>query len=753
MFLLLLPPNERPPVEQPRPALSLLEYIAGTNAFDPLRQERGLPVTLILYAGIHPGYSEGEQRIGRAPWRLCYTDGGPIGASPVRDRLLDEAIRLAEAMHDKNPFGEVPFDGGKTVLVQDGAHFQAVTALYGEIGMPVFILGKGGIRYYTLGPVEPSAKKEALSRWAASSALAGILAQKYIGGPDMRMGEEEMAWVDAAAVEIGVARQVRQHPAVTGLAAEAGGFPHQAWELTGRTVAASLKEALRHRGVARYGLDPERPIHVLIQGFGDVGGSVARLLTEESPDFQFRIAGVADESGAIYRAEGLDAGELLRLRTARLPMTTYAGPVEALWVATPSEADRSRPEFRGTDGRELVVQPADVFIPAAIPNVIDATVAARLQVRFVAEGANNAVAPRVEELLHRQGVLYLPGQAMNWGGVKGSTLEALFRELTKRTVPFTEVEERVLAALAPLGAGVDRSWALELLRSGLSGPPLDPDATRAFAIAILEDLARSNTRWLMDELVASHYERSPLELVRVLSRTVRALKFQLLSLIEQGLGAEFFCPTTSVQRLKSLLDEKLKELLADGGIGRERANLSPRPPRNGEGAGPAALPGGLLATQVVEQRQMLQRIQTDVHSGLSPLFASLLAALDLARQKVMDPDSYTQESLRRDLAILRRPDASHQALEGSLYRLQRVHPGANRVEFAHALVALLQGPHSSAIVRRNAALALAKLGTADPDHRTVLLDALGDPDLSVRAACRWALYQMSIDPGIVGSRR
>src|SRR5205814_1079545 len=104
--------------------------------------------------------------------RLCYTDGGPVGPWPARARLLDEATRLAEAMHDKNPFGEVPFDGGKTVLVQEGPGFQAVTALYGDVTMPAFILAKGGVRYYPCGPVTPVEKHAAVSRWAASSALA-----------------------------------------------------------------------------------------------------------------------------------------------------------------------------------------------------------------------------------------------------------------------------------------------------------------------------------------------------------------------------------------------------------------------------------------------------------------------------------------------------------------------------------------------------------------------------------------------------
>ena len=198
------------------------------------------------------------------------------------------------------------------------------------------------------------------------------------------------------------------------------------------------------------------------------------------------------------------------------------------------------------------------------------------------------------------------------------------------------------------------------------------------------------------------------------------LKVQLLSLTEQGLGAEFFAPDTSLQRLKSLLDDKLKELLAEAGTGE------------------------LTAMQVVEQRQMLQQLQKEILNGLSPVVAALLAALDLARQKVMDPDGYSQESLRRDLAVLRRLDAPLVALEDSLYRLQRVHPGPDRAAFVHALVDLIQARQLTLVVRRNAALALAKLGSADAGHRTVLLEALTDPDLSSRAACSWALHQMAI---------
>jgi glutamate dehydrogenase/leucine dehydrogenase len=709
-----------PAVERPAATLDLLDSAAATNAFDPLRIQRDLPVKILFYAHVHPAYFEGDTRIDEAAWRLCYTDGGAVSPSPARARLLDEVIRLAEAMHDKNPFGEVPFDGGKTILLQEGSHFQAVTALFGTLGMSLFILAKGGLRYYSNGPISTDEKRTALERWAQSSVLAGVLAQRYIAGPDMRMGEEEMVWVDAAAREIGTERGLRLHPPVTGLAAEAGGFPHQTWELTGRTVAASLREALHHPGMAYYGLAEHKPIRVLIQGFGDVGGSVARLLTEEAPTGAFQISGIADEFGAVYRAEGLDVPALLRRRAARRPIIEYTGPVDALWINTPSATDEERPGFRGRDGREMIAQESDVFIPAAIPNVVDAALAERLRVKLIAEGANNAVVPKVEDVLHRLRILYLPGQALNWGGVKSSTLEALFRESTKCRLPFIEVEQRVRAALAPLGTAVDLGWTLNWLRSGLPGPPLDSEETRAFAIAILEDLARSNTRWLMRELVSSGHQRTPLELVRSLARGVRSLKVQLLSLVEQGLGKEFFDAHTSLPRQMTLLDERLKELLFDAGI------------------------DTLTSIQVAEQRQMLQQLQTDLPNGLSPVFASLLAALDLARQKVMDSASYTRSTLEADLQVLRRPDAPPLEVETSLSRLQRVHPGLHRVAFTQALARLISEKSLSPILRRNAALALAKLGSGDPHHRRILQDALADPDLSVRAACRWTLHQMAI---------
>src|SRR5262245_21109260 len=61
-----------PAAEHPQDPAELLASVAGTNAFEALRVARGLPVTVIFSAGVHPAYFEGEGRIGAAPWRLCY---------------------------------------------------------------------------------------------------------------------------------------------------------------------------------------------------------------------------------------------------------------------------------------------------------------------------------------------------------------------------------------------------------------------------------------------------------------------------------------------------------------------------------------------------------------------------------------------------------------------------------------------------------------------------------------------------------
>src|SRR5439155_23841907 len=87
-------------------------------------------------------------------------------------------------------------------------------------------------------------------------------------------------------------------------------------EATGRGALYCIHEAIRKQGRGFAGL------RVAVQGFGNVGASLAKLLTEEGA----RVIAVSDTSGAFFNPQGIDvraailhkqeAGQLAGLRNA-----------------------------------------------------------------------------------------------------------------------------------------------------------------------------------------------------------------------------------------------------------------------------------------------------------------------------------------------------------------------------------------------------------------------------------------------------
>jgi glutamate dehydrogenase (NAD(P)+) len=74
------------------------------------------------------------------------------------------------------------------------------------------------------------------------------------------------------------------------------------------------------------------------------------------------------------------------------------------------------PGERLAAGEELVLD-CDVLIPAAIQDVIDAAVAARIRASLVVEGANLPTSPEARTVLARRGVTVVPDFIANAGGV------------------------------------------------------------------------------------------------------------------------------------------------------------------------------------------------------------------------------------------------------------------------------------------------------------------------------------------------
>ena len=87
---------------------------------------------------------------------------------------------------------------------------------------------------------------------------------------------------------------------------------------------------------------------------------------------------------------------------------------------------------------DVLEMDADVFVPAAIENVIGEEEARRLPVRLVLEAANHPTTPEGDTILQERGIQVLPDLLVNAGGVTVS-----YFEWTQNIQQFDWSEERV----------------------------------------------------------------------------------------------------------------------------------------------------------------------------------------------------------------------------------------------------------------------------------------------------------------------
>jgi len=139
---------------------------------------------------------------------------------------------------------------------------------------------------------------------------------------------------------------------------------------------------------------------VAIQGFGNVGANLARLLDLEGA----RIVAVSDSSGGFYNPDGLDVSTALAHKREHGTLTGLAN-AEAV------------------TNEELVELPCDILAPCALEQVITEENADRVKARIICEGANGPVTPTADSILEDRGVLVLPDVLANAGGVVVSYFE------------------------------------------------------------------------------------------------------------------------------------------------------------------------------------------------------------------------------------------------------------------------------------------------------------------------------------------
>jgi glutamate dehydrogenase (NAD(P)+) len=283
-----------------------------------------------------------------------------------------------------------------------------------------------------------------------------------VPGPDMGVGEREIAWMlDTYMAMTGA--DVSGAGCVTGKPLAQGGVRGRV-EATGRGVFYGIREAVSSRedmdalGLST-GLDGKR---VVVQGFGNVGYHAAKFLVEEGA----LIVGVLEREGAIYREKGLDPEEIAGHRSGggsilELDATVRLGPDESAAGL----------------GWEC-----DILVPAALENVIHGENAEEIRAKIIAEGANGPTTADASDVLSERGLLVIPDLYLNAGGVTVSYFEWVknlshlrFGRMERRFAAMTNA--RMLGAVEdlvgrPFAPGVRDEVAVgaseqDLVRSGL----------------------------------------------------------------------------------------------------------------------------------------------------------------------------------------------------------------------------------------------------------------------------------------------
>ena len=231
---------------------------------------------------------------------------------------------------------------------------------------------------------------EGMTRRFTSEIINEIGPEKDIPAPDVGTDASVMAWIfDTYSMNKG-------HSVlgvVTGKPLSIGGSLGRE-EATARGALYVIIDALEEENKGFAGL------RVAVQGFGNVGRHLARMLAEEGAI----VIAVSDSSGGLHAPKGLDMPSVLAHKAEHGTLTGFAG------------AD-------AITNDELLALECDVLAPCALEQVIRADNAGQVKARIVCEGANGPVTPAADEILEDKGVLVLPDVLANAGGVVVSYFE------------------------------------------------------------------------------------------------------------------------------------------------------------------------------------------------------------------------------------------------------------------------------------------------------------------------------------------
>ncbi|MCL3820330.1 NADP-specific glutamate dehydrogenase [Aeromicrobium wangtongii] len=161
-------------------------------------------------------------------------------------------------------------------------------------------------------------------------------------------------------------------------------------------------------------------------------GNVATYAIAKVQQLGGTVVACSDSSGYVVEEDGIDLALLKQVKEVE------RGRIADYAAARGAGAQLGR-------GGSIWHVPADIALPCATQNELDADDAARLVANgctIVAEGANMPCTPDAIKVLTEGGVRYAPGKAANAGGVATSALE-MQQNASRDSWSFAHTEERL----------------------------------------------------------------------------------------------------------------------------------------------------------------------------------------------------------------------------------------------------------------------------------------------------------------------
>ncbi|MEW4453236.1 Glu/Leu/Phe/Val dehydrogenase [Bremerella sp. JC817] len=240
---------------------------------------------------------------------------------------------------------------------------------------------------------------ERLSRGFIEQVADFIGPDTDIPAPDMYTNAMIMGWMMDEYSKI---HRRRTPGVITGKPIPLGGSQGRD-DATGRGAYYCIQELAKKRDWV------PKQTRVAVQGFGNAGQSIARLLHADG----YQVVAVSDSRGGIYKPGGFDIPSLIQIKneSRRLQAVYCTGSVcEAV-------------EAKTITNEQLLELDVDLLIPAALENVITAENAQRITAPVIVEVANGPTTGEADEILNENEKLVIPDILANAGGVTVSYFE------------------------------------------------------------------------------------------------------------------------------------------------------------------------------------------------------------------------------------------------------------------------------------------------------------------------------------------